>query len=198
MIKAYLIVFLLTFSLLSYGQCEYSEMAYDNSTNQAYLKSLPITLDIYETPLNGRIILASLIRTGNQYFIEIEITKDSSTQDLEPICFEKGSRLSFSLKDGSIVSIPQVDEKICGVKFYDEDSGFTTISNFAKFVLTQNAFDTLIKSEIVLMKINSTDFEKTFVLKDELTQTQADSTMTTNPSRFFINNIECMTNPNFN
>ncbi|RRO14012.1 hypothetical protein [Flavobacteriaceae bacterium 14752] len=197
MIKTYLTLLLFTCSLLSFGQCEYSEMAYDNSTNQAYLKSLPITLDIYETPFNGRIVLASFIRTGNQYFIEIEITKDSSSQNLEPICFEKGSRLSFSLKDGSIVSIPQIEEKICGIKSYDKKTNYTSISNYAKFILTQEAFDSLVKSEIILIKISSTDFNKTFVLKDELIQTRADSTITTNPSRFFIDNIKCMTNPKF-
>ncbi|MGX1024819.1 hypothetical protein [Flavobacterium sp. CS20] len=197
MIKVYLFAFIFTFSLFSFGQCEYSEMAYDNTTNKAYLKSLPITLDIYETPLNGRIVLASLIRTGNQYFIEIEITKDSSAQDLEPICFEKGSRLNFSLKNGSIVSISQVDEKICGIKLYDEETEYTTVSNYAKFILTQKAFDELIKSEIVLIKISATNYEKTFVLKDELIQNIENSTIVTYPSRFFIDNIECMTNPKF-
>ena len=179
------------------AQCEYSEVMYDNTTNKAYIKSVPITLDIYETPFNGRIILASLIRTGDQYFIEIEITKDSSSQELEPICFEKGSRLSFSLKDNTIISLSQREEKICGVKFYDEKTGYTTVSNYARFIITQSSFEALIKSEIILMKITSENFEKTYVLKDEIEEFKNDETVVTNPSRFFIDNIKCMTNPKF-
>lgn len=194
-----IILFVLSLLWLSEvsAQCEYSEVKYDNTTNTAYIKSLPITLDIYETPFNGRIILASLIRTGDQYFIEIEITKDSSAQELKPICFEKGSRLSFSLKDNSIISLRQREEKICGVKFYDEKTEYYTVSNYARFILNQSAFESLLKSEIIMMNISSETFEKTYVLKEEIEDTKNNEVVITQPGRFFIDNIKCMTNPKF-
>lgn len=195
--KSMFCVLMLSFCLCIQGQCEYSRVEYNNSTKQVYIQSKPITLDVYETPFNGRIILVTFIRIGNQYTLEIEITTDSSAQDLEPICFENGTRLSFSLKNNDIASITQTEEKICGVKFFDEKTGYTTVSNYARFLLTQEAYDKLIESEIVLMKIASETYQKTFVLKDEIEETFEEEIKVTNPSRFFIDNIECMTKPKF-
>lgn len=195
--KSLFTIVMFTFCLSMQAQCEYSVVTYNNETDEAYLQSIPITLDIYETPFNGRILIASLIRIENQYYIEIEITTDSSAQALEPICFKKGARLSFSLKNKSIISISQREDKICGVKFYDEETEYTTVSNYARFILTQNSFDELIKSEVILMKIDSEDYEKTFVVRDELEEVVGEEVIITNPSRFFIDNIECMTNPKF-
>ena len=179
------------------AQCEYSVVQYNKETQKATLESFPVAIDLIETPFNARIVLASFTRTGDQYFLELEITEDSSTKDLKPICFEAGTRLSFSLKNNSITSIAQIEDKICGVKSYDRKTGYTTVSNYANFVITQHAYDILIKSEIILMKIISEDYEETFVLKDELEDMVDGEIAVTHPSRFFIEGIECMTNPKF-
>lgn len=194
----YLFVLLLCLFMSSLNaQCEYNLVKYDNSTDKVYIQLSPITLDVYQTPFNARIVLANLIRNGDQYFIEIDITKDSAAKDLEPICFEKGDRLSFSLKNNTIINISQIDEKICGVKFKDRKSEYTTVSNYAKFIITQHAFDEMIKSEVVLMKITSQAYNKTFVIREELKENKDEEIVITNPSRFFIDNIKCLTNPNF-
>jgi len=190
-------VIILFTCLCSFSQCRYEKVEFNNTTNQALLQLSPITLDIFETPINGRIIIASLIRIDSQYFIEIEITKDSTARELEPICFEKGTRLSFSLQNGSIVSLSQREEKICGVKYYDKKTNYSTVSNFSRFILTQTVFDALIKSEVIMMKINSDNFEKTYVLKDELEEKIGDEIIITSPGRFFMDNIKCLTNPQF-
>lgn len=182
-------------SFQTFGQCNYEKIEYDKSKEEATLKLAPITLDLFETPINGRIVLASLIRTDNQYFIEIEITKDSKSKKLEPICFEKGARLSFSLKNNAVVSIIQREEKICGITYYDEKNNYSTVSNYARFTLTQPAFDKLVQSEAILMKISAESYEDTFVLKNELEEQFDDKTIVSNPTRFFMDNIECLTNP---
>ncbi|NBC56724.1 MAG: hypothetical protein GVY05_00330 [Bacteroidetes bacterium] len=192
-----LFVLWICFSIQIYGQCNYERIKYDNKTNKATLKLSPITLDLYETPLNGRIILASLIRIDNTFFIEIEITKDSKTQKLEPICFKQGTKLSFSLKNNTIISLFQREKKICGVNYYDKKNNYSSVSNYARFILTQQAYDELIQSEVILMKIIAKNYENTFVLKTELEEQFEDQIITTNPSRFFMDNIKCLTNPQF-
>lgn len=194
----YLIILTISMiGLMTYSQCAYSVIDYDRSSGKGYMKSDPITLDYYETPFNGRIIVAHLIRFGSQYFIEIEITSDSSAQDLEPICFEKGARLSFSLKNRKVVSLSQIEDKICGVKTTDSRSGYTTVSNYARFILTQSVFDELKKSEIVLMKLADTNYDRSFVLKEEIKELFENETKITNPGKFFIENIDCLIKPKF-
>ena len=193
-------IFILFFPFYMLSQnvdCQYNFIKYDHVAEKIYLQLEPVTLDLYETPFNARIILANFIREGDQFFIEIEITTDSSAQDLEPICFERGNRLSFSLKNNKIINISQIEKKICGIKVKNRKSGFITISNYAKFIITQYAYDELLKSEIVMMKINGENYDKTIVLSEELIEVKNDKEVITNPSRFFIDNIECMTNPKF-
>jgi len=195
--KYCLTFFIFNIFSLVYSQCEYSLVELNNSTEKATIKSYPFTLDLVETPLNGRILLASLIRTGNQYFIELEITEDSSSRNLKPICLESGSRISFLLKNNSTFSLPHVNDKICGVRTYDRKSGYTTVSNYGKFILTPSSFDQLLKSEITLIKIIDNDFNKSFVIKNELKEPLDNGYRIINPSRFFIDNINCMINPKF-
>jgi len=63
--------------------------------------------------------------------------------------------------------------------------------------LTNTAFEELLKSEVLMIKILSEDYEETFVLKDELEVVKGEAVTITKPARFFIDNIECLTNPNF-
>jgi len=191
-------VLLMSCCLSLSSQCEYEHVQYDNTTKQLYLKTAPITLDLYETPFSARLLLASLIRNGNQFFIEIEITKDSSAQELEALCFKEGARLSFSLKNNAVISISQKESEICGVKQINEDTGFTSVSNYARFILNQKAFDALSQSEVVMIKISDTAYSKTYVLKSELEVSNQDGIIHTNPSRFFIDHISCLTHPKFN
>lgn len=194
----YIFILFFPFYMLSQNsECQYNFVKFDHITKKIYLQLKPVTLDVYETPFNGRIILANFIREGDQYFIEIEITTDSSAQDLEPICFKRGDRLSLSLMNNRIVTISQIEKKICGIRVKNRKSKYITGSNYAKFILTQCAYDKLLKSEVVMMKINGENYDKTFVLRDELKEVKNDQEVITNPSRFFIDNIECMTNPKF-
>lgn len=186
-----------TFTLSAVAQCRYNSIMYERDSKMLYLETTPITLDIYETPFNGRLIEAILKRNGNRYTIEFEITRDSSTQNLKPSCFEKGDRVSLSLSDNSIVGLTKTDEKMCGVKFINEDNGFVSVTDYMKVVLTQDSYEKLKKHEVVLMKFFSKDFDKTIVLKSELEQIINDKVKITNPNRFFLDNIECLTNPDF-
>ena len=184
-------------SLSAYSQCEYADIKYDRSTKLLFLKQYPITLDVFETPYNGRIILATMMRIGDNYTIDLEITTDSNAQELEPVCFKEGSKLSFGLKNNNIVTLLQKEEIICGIKQSDRKSSYNTVSNYARFIITQEAYDELKKSEIILMKVISEDYTKSFVLKSELEEIINGQVFVTNPTRFFIDNIDCLTNPKF-
>ncbi len=189
------VVICIIFSFKSYSQCEYSIVKYDRSTKLLFLKQEPITLDIFETPFNGRIIKASMMRIGDNYTIDLEITTDSNAQELEPVCFKRNSKLSFSLVNNTTVTLMQLEDIICGVKQQDRKSDYNTVSNYARFVITQDAYEKLNKHEIVLMKVISDEYTKTFVLKSELEELKNDEVIISYPTRFFIDNIGCLTNP---
>jgi hypothetical protein len=190
-----IMIFVLLLGFTSKAQCDYSSVSYDNSTKKSHLISLPITLDLYETPYNGRFIQVFLIREGNSFFMEFELTRDSSSQDLKPVCFEKGDRVSFSLSDNSFVNLMQTRDKICGVKFEDNKNGFVSVTNYINVVITQEAFEKLIKSKVLLIKISSKDYNETFVLKNEIEELVNNEVVVTKPGRFFMDNIKCLTNP---
>lgn len=190
---------ILTFlaSLISYSQCEYADVKYNRTTKLLFLKQYPITLDVFETPYNGRIILATMMRVGDNYTIDLEITTDSNARELEPVCFKEGSKLSFALKNNKIVTLLQKEEIICGIKESDPNTSYNTVSNYARFELTQEAYDVLKNHEIIMMKVISEDYSKAFVLKSELEEVIDGEVVITNPTRFFMDNIDCLTNPKF-
>jgi hypothetical protein len=185
-------------TVYGYAQCEYADIKYDRSTKLLFLKQFPITLDVFETPYNGRIIKATMMRIGDNYTIDLEITTDSNARELEPVCFKEGSKLSFALKSNKIVTLLQKEEIICGIKQSEPRSTYNTVSNYARFIITQEAYDDLKKEEIILMKIISEDYTKTFVLKSELEDVKDGEIVITNPTRFFMDNIDCLTHPKFN
>ncbi len=185
-------LFIMNFS--SIAQCNYDIADYDFTKNKVYLESRPLVLDIFETPSKGRLVVAKLIREQNNYFIDLEITHDSNSQKLKPICFKKGSRLSFMLKNNLIVTLVQLKTKLCGIAKRSKN-GFYTVSNYARFVVTQDAYNELIKEQIILMKVISEDYTKKFVLKSEIEEEVNGEIIITKPTHFFIDNIECMTNP---
>lgn len=191
-----LFISLVSFTL-SYAQCQYSDVRLNNSTKSLFLKSKPITVDLYETPFNGRLVLATFIRNGDVYYIDFEITRDSSAQDLEPHCFERGDRVSFALSDNSIVTLMQTEDKICGIKLEDKGEEFVTVTDYIRVIVNQDAYEKLSEHEIILMKIKGKTLDKNLVLKSELEEVINDEIYVSNPSRFFMDNIECMVNPKF-
>jgi len=197
MLKYKFIFFLLLASLNSFSQCDYQSILYDNATKTLYIKSNALTLELYETPYNGRFVQAFLVRNGNSFFIELEITRDSASQNLKPTCFEKGDRVSFSLSNNENISLIQVEDKICGIKNEAAGDGFTTVTDFLKVVITQDAFDKLSKNKVVLMRINSKNYNQTFVLKSELEELINNELVITDPSSFFIETVDCLVKPNF-
>ena len=186
------ILFLYTFN--GFAQCNYDIVDYDFANNKVYLESGPFTLDILESALSGRIVLAKIIRDQNNYFIDLEITQDSNCEKLKPICFKKGSRLGLLLKNNQIVTLVQLKAKLCGLSKKTKD-GYHTVSNYARFVITQDAYNALIKEEILLMKIISEAYTRQFVLKSEIEEEVNGEFIITKPTRFFMDNINCITNP---
>lgn len=178
------------------AQCEYDVVSIDNSKNEFYLESKPIVLDLYETQYNGRLIEAKLIRRRNQYVIELSITQDSYAQKLNSICFERGTKLSFLFQNNDTATLIQFENEICGIRRKGKND-YNTVSNYSRFLLTREAYEKLKEEEITLMKIISTGFTRTFVLKSELEIMVDKEMVVTNPSRFFIDNIPCLTHPSF-
>jgi hypothetical protein len=162
-----------------------------------FIRSATITLDLYETPYNGRLIQAYLIRNGDSYFLELEITRDSASQDLKPICFKKGDRVSFSLSNHTNLTLIQTEDKICGIKTKNEKNDFVTVTNYIKVVITQDAYEKLSKNSAVLMRVSSKDYNETVVLKSEIEEITDDEITISNPSQFFIKNIKCLIEPDF-
>ncbi len=188
------LLLLLVFSNVLNAQCEYSSVFMNNSTKSLFLKLNPVTIDIYETPFNGRLVLATLIRNGDVYYIDFEITRDSSTQDLVPHCFEEGDQVVFSLSDNSKITLNHIQDRICGVKL-EQNNDFVSVTDYMRIIVTREALEKLSKHEVILLEFKSRDFSKNVVLKSELEEYYDDEIYISKPTRFFIDNIECLTNP---
>ena len=195
--KYIVLLLLLLTSYSNFAQCNYNLIHVDEQKNLFRLESRPIVLDIYETAYNGRLIEAKLIRNKNQYTIEISITQDSYAQELKQICFQRGSKLSFSFTNNKTVTLTQLEDEICGIRRKGTNN-YNTVTNYARFILTKDAYDILIREEIVIMKIISKDYTRQFVLKSELEVVNNEEVTLTHPNRFFMENIKCLKNPGFN
>ncbi len=192
--KKICLLFIVAFHFTGIAQCDYSSIFKNNATKSLFLKLNPITVDIYETPFNGRLILATLIRNGDIYYIDFEITRDSSAQDLEPHCFENNDSVVMSLADNTKVTLKHIQERICGIKVENNDQ-FTSVTDYLRVIITPEDLKKLTEKEVILMEFKSSDFNKTVVLKSELEEFYDDEIYTSNPTRFFIDHIECLKNP---
>lgn len=191
--KIFLLLCIVLFKTAT-GQCDYNSVLKNNSTKSLFLKLNPITIDIYETPFNGRLILATLIRNGDLYYIDFEITRDSSARELDPHCYEKGDSIELSLADNSTIVLNHVEDRICGVRLEQRDY-FISVTDYMRVILQPEDIDKLSDSEVILMAIKGSDFKKNIVLKSELEEYYDDGVYLSNPTRFFMDNIECLTNP---
>jgi hypothetical protein len=166
----------------------------NNSTKSLFLKLNPITIDLYETPFNGRLVLATLIRNGDVYYIDFEITRDSSAQDLQPHCFDKDDQVTLSLSDNSQIVLKHVQDRICGIKM-EQRNDFVSVTDYMRTIVTPDALKKLSEQEVILMEFKSNNFNKNIVLKSELEEYFEDEIYISNPTRFFIDYIDCLTNP---
>jgi len=176
------------------AQCEYSSVFMNNSTKSLFLKLEPVTIDIYETPFNGRLILATLIRNGDIYYIDFEITRDSSAQDLKPHCFDAGDSVVFSLSDNSEIELEHIQDRICGIKLERRDD-FVSVTDYLRVIVTPEAKEKLKENEIILIDFKTKSYDKKFVLKSELEEIFEDEVYYSNPTEFFSKNIDCLINP---
>jgi hypothetical protein len=192
--KKTVLLFIIAFCTQINAQCGYSSVFMNNSTKSLFLKLEPLTIDIYETPFNGRLILATLIRNGDLYYIDFEITRDSSAQELEPHCFDKDDSIILSLADNTEIELSHIRDRICGIKLEQNDD-FVSVTDYMRVIVTSEALEKLSENEVILIKFKGKEFDKTVVLKSELEELYEDDIVITNPTKFFKNNIDCLINP---
>ena len=187
--KIVLLLFLLT-TVLSYAQatdCDYKlkidteeeKFLLTNAELAEYMLGLDKTVFIY----------FSLMKEEDVKSLVLQISANAK-KDVPPImCFNKDSRVSFKLEDGSFVSLRYLGEELCGRQTENEDTLHNSTSE-AAFYIDETNLQRLASSKITSMRITTmrTDFDVVFqeVLSNEGIPEPI------YPKEFFLNHLQCL------
>ncbi|RDK85289.1 hypothetical protein [Marinirhabdus gelatinilytica] len=105
------------------------------------------------------------------------------------LCFNKDSRVSFKLEDGSFVSLRYLGEKICGRQTENEDTLHNSTSD-AAFLIDDIAFERLSSSKTVSMRI--TTMKSHFDIKFQELISNPQIELPIYPKEFFMNTLKCL------
>ncbi len=189
-----LFLLLILSSLLSAQQddCRYSDVKLGSKKHIAELRTESVMVENYQTQNQGRVVDFSLFNTRGLVILNVEIYKDSKNK-LLPACVGKGSELTLSLSNGDKVVLPQIGAQLCGYEIPSAEEGFNNVKNMASFLIAEDRFEDLKKHEILYVDFSSEDLSFEFIMKSELYD-EADNE-TINPSKYFINQLDCVVNP---
>tara|TARA_A100000171_G_scaffold27147_2_gene25327 strand:- start:81 stop:653 length:573 start_codon:yes stop_codon:yes gene_type:complete len=113
-----------------------------------------------------------------------------NAKEMPPLmCFNKDSRVSFKLEDGSFASLRYLGVENCGRQTENEETLNNSTSE-AAFLLDEGSIERLKTSKIVSMRITTmrTDFDITF--QNVLSNNQIPIPIY--PKEFFMNNLKCL------
>lgn len=156
-----------------------------------YLKTEPIMVDELTTPIRGRLIDFSLIRTKDKILLEVSIQEDSE-ESILPVCIGAGSSIRFHLKNGKKINLPQFGEKNCGSRNVESDNYFN-ISNQGFFLIDEKNAEELRKSEVYLAEFKSKSYEFNFVFRSELYDEVNEIYIY--PELYFLSELDCVLYP---
>lgn len=133
-------------------------------------------------------IYFSLMREAAVKSLVIQISVNA--KEIPPLmCFNKDSRVSFKLEDGSFVSLRYLGVENCGRQTENEKTLNNSVSE-AAFLLDETSLQRLEASKITSMRMTTmqTDFDVTF--QEVLSNTQIPFPIY--PKEFFMNNLKCL------
>ncbi|WP_432410716.1 hypothetical protein [Rasiella sp. SM2506] len=113
-----------------------------------------------------------------------------NAKEMPPLlCFNKDSRVSFKLEDGSFASLRYLGVENCGRQTENKET-LNNSNSEAAFLLDEASMKRLAASKIVSMRITTmrTDFDIDF--QDVLSNSQIPVPIY--PKEFFLNNLKCL------
>ncbi len=113
-----------------------------------------------------------------------------NAKEMPPLmCFNKDSRVSFKLEDGSFVSLRYLGVENCGRQTENQET-LNNSNSEAAFLLDETSVSRLAASKIVSMRITTmrTDFDVDF--QNVLSNNQIPIPIY--PKEFFLNNLKCL------
>jgi hypothetical protein len=173
--------------------CYYSSYSLDKKGNVENLQTEPVMVEEWVTPNSGRIVDFTLVRSQDDLILIVEIHQDAK-ESLQPVCFGRKTQITFTLKNGQKVTLPQIGLKRCGfVNVADEENNYYNITNLSYFKISNENAERLKASELNLASIESSKYKLDFVIRSEIYDEVND--MYLYPEFYFISELDCMLNP---
>lgn len=169
-------------------ECLYLAFNQNKKGEIEFLQTEPVMVEEWTTPLRGRVIDFSLLYSNEQIILYIEITEDAE-ENLSPICIGNNSRITFRLKNGNYVSLPQVGEKLCGF-VNEKESKYSNITNRGFFLLDAKSIKELQASEVYIASLQSKKYQLDFIFRSELFDEVNDYYVY--PELYFISELTCI------
>ena len=133
-------------------------------------------------------IYFSLMREDDVKSLVMQVSVNS--KEMPPIlCFNKDSRVSFKLEDGSFASLRYLGEVSCGRQTENTETLNNSTSE-AAFLIDEASANRLLQAKISSMRITTmkTNFDVTF--QEVLSNNQIEQPIY--PKEFFVTNLKCL------
>jgi hypothetical protein len=183
---AILLMFIMTGAIHGQDDCSY-KINVDMEDEQFKLTQ-EVLVEYELSNTQSAFIYFSLMRESNLSSLVLQISLNAL--EMPPImCFDRKSRITFKLLDGSFVSLPYLDEVNCGRQTDHEDQLDNSTSEAAFFINSESA-EKLKRSPIETMRISSMNTNFDFKLKSVLSNPAIDQPIY--PREYFINNLGCI------
>ncbi|MAM28990.1 MAG: hypothetical protein CMC13_08185 [Flavobacteriaceae bacterium] len=187
--KFLLSVAFLCFSILGFSQEEACNYKIQVDTDEEVFKLTNEQLTEFLVGKDRNVfIYFSLMRENDVKSLVIQVSVNA--KEMPPIlCFNKDSRVSFALEDGSFASLRYLGEVTCGRQTENTDTLNNSTSE-AAFLLDEVGIERLQQSKIASMRITTmkTNFDVSF--QDVLSNDQIPNPIY--PKEFFLNNLKCL------
>lgn len=182
------ILLALGFTTLSFAQDECSYKI-NVDTEEENFKLTTEQLVEYELSRTQSVfIYFSLMREGDLSSLVMQISLNAL--EMPPImCFDKKSRITFLLEDGSYVSLPYLDEVNCG-RQTDHENQLDNSTSEAAFFMNEESMVKLMESALKSMRITSMNTNFDIEFKRVLSNPAIEVPIY--PQEYFINNLGCI------
>lgn len=170
------------------SECLYLAFNQNKKEEIEFIQTEPVMIEEWTTPLRGRVIDFSLMYNKGNIILYIEITEDAE-ENLNPICIGNDSRITFRLKNGNYVSLPQVGEKLCGF-VNQKEASYSNITNRGFFLIDQNSITKLQTSEVYIASLQSKKYQLDFIFRSELYDEVNDYYVY--PELYFMSELDCV------
>lgn len=170
------------------SECLYLAFNQNKKEEIEFIQTEPVMIEEWTTPLRGRVIDFSLMYNKGNIILYIEITEDAE-ENLNPICIGNDSRITFRLKNGNYVSLPQVGEKLCGF-VNQKEASYSNITNRGFFLIDQNSISKLQTSEVYIASLQSKKYQLDFIFRSELYDEINDYYVY--PELYFMSELDCV------